>query len=187
MSTIFRAASASGTLLDHGVLVNVTGIARQDHQRGDFTAGPGGWERFSIQLDDNTQCMLYFIHNANNQLVQTVGTRVNANGTTTNLAPNTISSTPLGSWTSPHTGIVHQQKWAINVPGGTLTITPQLADQELYNPLIPQGSYWEGTSTVTGTLNGADITGKAYAELTPSITLPTRGSVWQGILDALDL
>lgn len=33
------------------------------------------------------------------------------------------------------------------------------------------------TSTVTGTISGANITGKAYAELTPSITLPTRGSV----------
>ncbi|WP_308301207.1 lipocalin family protein [Frankia sp. Mgl5] len=178
---------ASGTLLDHGVPVNVTGTAWQDHQWGDFTAGPGGWEWFSIQLDDNTQYMLYFIHNANNQLVETVGTRVNADGTTTNLAPGTISSTPLGSWTSPHTGITYQQKWSINVPGGSLTITPQLADQELYNPLVPQGSYWEGTSTVTGTINGANITGKAYAELTPSITLPTRGSVWQGILDALNL
>lgn len=177
--------AARGRLFDHGVLVNVTGIAWQDHQWGDFTAGPGGWEWFSIQLSNNTQYMLYFIHDADNRLVETVGTRVNADGTTTNLT--SVSRTPLGSWTSPHTGITYQQNWSIGVPGGTLTVTAQLADQELWNPLVPQGSYWEGSSTVTGTVNGQAVTGKAYAELTPHIELPTRGSVWDGIRAALNL
>lgn len=177
--------TARGLLFDHGVPVNVTGIAWQDHQWGDFTAGPGGWEWFSIQLADNTQYMLYFIHDAENRLVETVGTRVNADGTTTGLPPGSVSRTPLGSWTSPHTGITYQQNWAIGVPGGTLTLTAQLADQELSNPLVPQGSYWEGSTSVAGTVDGRAVTGKAYAELTPFIELPTRGSVWDGILKAL--
>jgi predicted secreted hydrolase len=163
--------NVTGTLFDHGVLVFVTGIAWQDHQWGDFN-GVGGWEWFSIQLPNNTQYMLYFINDASEQIVQKVGTLVNADGTTVNLDPNSISMTPLGTWTSPHTGITFHQNWTVTVPGGTLTVTPQIIDQELYSSLMPTGSYWEGTCTVTGTINGQAVTAQGYTEITPTFTLP---------------
>jgi predicted secreted hydrolase len=177
----------SGTLWDHAVPVTVTGTAWQDHQWGDFTAGPGGWVWFSVQLTNNTQYMLYFIHDSTGRITQVVGTRVNADGTTTNLDPSALAFTPQGSWTSPHTGVTYQEGWNITVPGGALTVTPLQADQELYSSIVPQGAYWEGDSSVTGAVNGDTVTGQAYAEQTPSITLPTRGAVWSGILTALGL
>src|SRR5262249_35010006 len=102
-----------------------------------------------------------------------VGTRVNAGGSTTNLDSTTISRTPIGSWTSPDTGAVYPASWTVTVPGGTLTITPELADQELFIPGIPASSYWEGASTVTGTIDGLAVAGKSYAELTPVHIMPT--------------
>ncbi|MBL7488541.1 carotenoid 1,2-hydratase [Frankia sp. AgB1.9] len=181
---------AKGTLFDHGLLVNVTGIAWQDHQWGQFAPGTGGWDWYSIQLSNNTQYMLYFIKDANQQIVQTVGTLVHADGSTTNLDPTLISETALGTWTSPHTGHVFDQKWKVNLPGGSLTITPQLADQELYVPVVANsttGSYWEGSSNVTGTIDGQAVTGQSYVELTPTFAMFTKGFIFDAIKQALGL
>jgi predicted secreted hydrolase len=157
---------ASGTLWDHGIPVFVSGTAWQDHQWGNFQ-GTGGWSWLSLQLDNNTQYMIYMLKDANGNLVNQVGTKVNADGTTVNIAPSDIHVTPLGTWTSPTTGITYEQNWQVSVPGGNYTVTVQRANQELTVPIVNTG-YWEGTSTVTGT-----TTGKAYAEVTPpSYTLP---------------
>jgi predicted secreted hydrolase len=161
---------ASGTIIDHGLPVTVTGIGWQDHQWGDF-AGSGGWTWFSTQLSNGTQYMLYFLHDASGNIVQKVGTLVNADGSTVNLDPSEITDTPLGTWTSPTTGITYPQNWQITVPGGQFTVTALEANQELSVPFVNTG-YWEGDSSVAGTINGAAITGQAYAEITPTYTLP---------------
>jgi predicted secreted hydrolase len=118
------------------------------------------------------------------------GTLVHADGSTTNLDPTAISETALGSWTSPHTGHVFDQKWKVNLPGGSLTITPQLADQELYVPVVANsttGSYWEGSSNVTGTIDGQAVTGQSYVELTPTFAMFTKGFIFDALKQALGL
>jgi predicted secreted hydrolase len=161
---------ASGTVIDHGVPVKVTGIAWQDHQWGNF-AGTGGWTWFSVQLSNGTQYMLYYLTDDSGAIVNKVGTLVNANGSTVNLDPTQMTDTPLGTWTSPSTGITYPQNWTLSVPGGELTVKALEANQELSIPLVGQG-YWEGDSSVTGTVNGASVTGQSYAEITPTYTLP---------------
>jgi predicted secreted hydrolase len=165
---------ASGTLMDHGVPVKVTGSAWEDHQWGNFSTGTGGWTWFSVQLANDTQYMLYFIHDANGNLVQIVGTKVNPDGSTVNLDPSQISETPLGSWTSPTTHVTYPQNWLVKVPGGEFTVLAQQADQEP-TALTPAGTYtgyWEGTSTVTGAVNGVPAIGQAYVEITPNFSYP---------------
>jgi predicted secreted hydrolase len=161
---------ASGTLIDHGIPITVTGIGWQDHQWGNFT-GTGGWTWFSVQLANGTQYMLYFLHDASGNIVQKAGTLVNADGSTVSLAPSAMTDTPLGTWTSPNTGITYPQNWVVTVPGGSLNVTALEANQELYVPFVGTG-YWEGDSSVTGTINGASVTGQGYAEITPTYTLP---------------
>lgn len=164
----------SGTVMDHGVAVKVTGIAWQDHQWGDFGTQAGGWTWFSIQLADDTQYMLYFIRDANGNLAQAVGTEVKSDGSYVNLPPSAISQTPLGSWTSPVTHTTYPQNWLVSVPGRMLTVLAQQADQEL-TTLTPAGTptgYWEGTSTVFGEVNGLPVGGLSYAEITPTAVLP---------------
>jgi len=168
--------NVTGTLIDHGVLVFVTGIGWNDRQWGDFLLeafnGTGSWDWFPIQLTNNTQYMLYFIKDPSGHIMQKIGTFINADGKATNIDPNSISKTPLGTWTSPHTGVTYEQNWIANVPGGTLKITTQIVDQELCSPLIPQFSYYEGACTVSGTINGQDVTGYAYAEVMHTMTWP---------------
>jgi predicted secreted hydrolase len=161
---------ASGLILDHGVPVTVTGIAWQDHQWGNFN-GTGGWTWFSMQLGNGTQYMLYFLHDGSGNLVEKLGTLVNADGSTVNIDPSQMSQVPLGSWTNPATGNTYPQNWLVTVPGGQLTVTVDEANQELSVPLLNSG-YYEGDSAVSGTIGGRPVTGQAYAEVTPSFTAP---------------
>jgi predicted secreted hydrolase len=159
---------ASGTIIDHGVPVKVTGQSWMDHQWGAFNLQSGaGWDWYSVQLTNGKQYMLYFIRDTNGVIVETLGTLVDQIGRTTNLDSSKISATALGHWTSPATGIVYSSGWKVTVPGGTLTITPKLVDQEL-NLLDTQGvAYWEGASTVTGSISGSPVTGVGYTEINP--------------------
>jgi predicted secreted hydrolase len=164
----------TGTVIDHGVPVSVTGTGWQDHQWGDFT-GPGGWTWFALQLSNGTQYMLYFITDPDGTLAQVVATLVNANGTTEAIAPDEVSQTPLGSWTSPSTGITYPQNWQVTVPGGQLTVTALLPDQEVTNLSVQD--YWEGDSSVTGTIGGQPVTGQSYVEVQPTFTVPQPGDI----------
>ncbi|HSV39985.1 MAG TPA: lipocalin family protein [Nocardioidaceae bacterium] len=158
--------NVGGTVWDHGVKVTVTGgEAWMDHQwfDGGTTAG---WDWYSIQLDNGVDYMVFLVRGPNGQYSEKFGTRVAANGAATELTPSQLTMTPLGSWTSPRSGRVYSSGWQVNVPGGTFTITPKLLDQES-NLAIPDLDYWEGASSVTGTLNGVAVTGKSYTEITP--------------------
>ena len=165
----------SGTVIDHGVPVAVTGLAWQDHQWGDFTAGPGGWTWFALQLSNHTQYMLYFLRDASGNPVQTVATQVNADGTYQAVPPGEVSETPLGSWTSPSTGITYEQNWRVTLPGGQLTITALEPNQEVTN--ISVQDYWEGDSAVTGTIGGQPVTGQSYVEVQPTFSVPQPGDI----------
>jgi predicted secreted hydrolase len=52
-----------------------------------------------------------------------------------------------------------------------MTVKSLLANQELTVPIVDSG-YWEGDSSITGTVNGSAVTGQGYTEITPSYTLP---------------
>jgi predicted secreted hydrolase len=106
--------------------------------------------------------MLYFLMDANRNIVQKVGTLVHPDGSTVNLDPNAMTLTPLGTWTSPVTGTTYTQNWQVTVPGGTL-----VKNQELYIPGVQGSAYWEGDSSITGNANGVPVTGVAYVELPP--------------------
>ena len=52
-----------------------------------------------------------------------------------------------------------------------VTVTPELADQELNTVESTGVIYWEGANAVVGTLGGRPITGRSYVELTGYATL----------------
>jgi predicted secreted hydrolase len=157
----------SGVVTDYGVPVKVIGTAWFDHQWGNFLPNVAGWDWFSVQLINGTQYMVYLIKDGNGQIVQKVGTLVNADGSTQALDPDSLSEVVLGSWTSPASGVTYSSGWQLKVPGGQLTILPQLKDQELRVVVSPAGTYWEGATTVIGAINGRPVIGQGYTELTP--------------------
>lgn len=142
----------------------VQGIAWMDHQWGNFvTAAVGGWDWYSLQLDDNTELMLYVLRSPSGSTTGVYGSHVLADGSVEDLGGAPVTSVATGQWRSPHTGAVYPSGWQLTLADGSkLTLGPQLVDQELYFPEL-QGAlaYWEGAVSVSG-----DHSGVGYVELT---------------------
>jgi predicted secreted hydrolase len=152
-----------------GDQVPVSGIAWMDHQWGNFVvASAGGWDWYSLQLDDHTELMLYVLRSAAGDTTGVYGSQVLADGSVRDLPVGSVLAESTGSWTSPHTGGVYPSGWLLSLPDGErLDVRPQLEDQELWFPGsastdgIGAMAYWEGAVSVTG-----DRTGVGYVELT---------------------
>ncbi|MEO5874627.1 MAG: lipocalin-like domain-containing protein [Streptosporangiaceae bacterium] len=154
----------SGTIVDHGRKIKVTGQSWFDHQWGDFTPTVAGWDWFSVQLSNHTEYMVYVFRDSLGKAVHAIGTVVRANGTTVAIPRRRMGLKRLGTWTSPATRHTYASGWRLRVPGGHLIITPRLRDQELASSL---GKYWEGACAVRGVINGEQVRGLGYTELLP--------------------
>lgn len=160
--------TTTGTIVDHGVKLKVTGTSWMDHQWGPIALeGGGGWDWFSMQLSNGQQYMLFFIRNKQGKIVETAGTRVADGGKDiTYLSAASAGEKATGSWTSPATHIKYGSGWQVTVPGGQLTVSPDLRDQEVV--LRDYGLlFWEGDVAIKGTIGGATVSGDGYTELLP--------------------
>jgi predicted secreted hydrolase len=158
--------SASGTLITPDGAENaVSGIAWMDHQWGNFVVtGRGGWDWYSLQLDDDTELMLYVLRDGSGATTAVYGSQVAADGHVSDLPPRAVQAEATGTWTSPHTGAEYPSGWLLTLPDSRrLVLTPQLQDQELYFPGEAGAAlaYWEGAVTISG-----DTSGVGYVELT---------------------
>lgn len=145
--------------------LSVTGQAWSDHQWGDFNlSGYAGWDWFSVQFDDDTELMLYFIRSPEGRYLTQAGSFITRSGRTLPLSRNDITLEPLGeTWTSARTGAVYPVRWRVQVPkhGIDVTVTPTFPEQELDTRATTGIVYWEGAVRVAGSR-----TGVGYVELT---------------------
>ncbi|MEP9391987.1 carotenoid 1,2-hydratase [Gordonia sp. VNK1] len=162
-----------GTLIDHGVPVKITGNSWYDHEWA--TGAPGtdgtGWSWFGVSLDNNVQYNLSFFQAPSGEVQKVIAVRT-ADGHYAPVPADQVSMQPIGAWRSPHTGYTYPTSWRITLPGGAITLTPKIQDSELSGG-VGHKFYYEGPTTVTGTLDGAPATGNAYAEMNP------RGVNWR--------
>ncbi|MCC6176871.1 MAG: carotenoid 1,2-hydratase [Chloroflexi bacterium] len=165
-----------GTLVDHGEQIPVTGLAWFDKQWGNFLVMGGGWDWFSLQLDDGSDVMLNLIKDAEGVIRIAYGTYVSPNGDAHHIGGDRFEVSVLDHWTSPHTGATYPAGWHAQVrdPAIDLTIQPVLPDQELDTRGTTNVIYWEGENTASGTLNGQPVTGRGYVELVGYGSAPPR-------------
>lgn len=173
----------SGTLFVGGQAKEVKdGNIWFDHQWGNFISLGGGWDWFSLYLDDNTEMMIYYLRDDKGNLFDVFGSYIPAcNGAcdlggdkparSIDMHRTDFTITPTGQWTSPHNGGVYPSGWNVtiqakNVPALDLKISPDVLDQELDTHKTTGNTYWEGASQVSGTKSGQPIKGQAYVELT---------------------
>lgn len=173
----------SGTLTVEGQAKTIKdGVAWFDHQWGEFVPLAGGWDWFSLHLDDNTELMLYFLRDDNNKIVDAFGSYAlacNGNCNPASSTPaksvdmrlNDFTITPTAQWTSPATGGVYPSGWNIEVkaqgvPNLKLSVKPVIPEQELDTRRTTGVIYWEGACDVSGTKDGQPLTGQSYVELT---------------------
>jgi predicted secreted hydrolase len=154
----------AGTVTDHGQPLTVSGLAWMDHQWGNFISN-GGWDWYSIQLDDNSEVMLFFLRDAFGKPTINYGTYVAPDGTAATLPSSDFSRQALGSWRSSESGVTYPSGWRVTAGDATLTLTPTLKDQELRTTQSTGLNYWEGDVTVSGAKGGRPVGGQGYVEL----------------------
>ena len=159
----------AGTITVDGAPLAVTGSSWFDHQWGDFIAiGDGGWDWFALNLSDGSDLMLSFVRDAAGGYPLVYGTWVTTDGRVRHLDASEINLTSTGTWLSPTTGTLWPSGWSLEIERLHLavTITPEVANQELDTRASTGVVYWEGASAVVGTRGRRAITGQAYVELT---------------------
>lgn len=178
----------SGTLvLPSGFEEDVEGYAWIDHQWGDFLSlrDTVTWEWFSIQLDDTSDIMVADAW-LNGELQESSLGGLNLYKPDCSLELfKDYTITQERFWPDPGSPKIFATQWTITVPAAIsvrgeepsqplnyieLTVTADYEDQVF--PLSPgwifTPRFWEGSCSVSGTIGGRPVSGKAYAELTHS-------------------
>lgn len=163
--------SLSGTLLDHQQALQVTGTAWMDHQWGNFLAlGGGGWDWYSVQLNNQTELMLYVIRDATGKIISTYVGSISADARYTTLPASSLTIQVLDHWTSAQTGITYPSGWQVDINDpqlqASLNLQPELKNQELVVTKSTGNIYWEGAVKVQGSEGREAIQGEGYVELT---------------------
>jgi predicted secreted hydrolase len=149
----------------------VRGLSWMDHEFGSNQLGQDqvGWDWFSIQLDSNSELMLYLMRRKDGTVdPHSSGTLVNANGSTKHLRLKDYRVEVLAHWKSPASGANYPMRWKVTVPSETmeLEILPRFPQQELVTNRSTRVTYWEGAAKITGTVRGKPISGEGYVEMT---------------------
>ena len=162
---------ATGSLSWEGRKFEVNGLAWMDHEFGsnqlrDYQVG---WDWFSVQLDNQTELMIYIIRHRNGQADPTSsGTLVYSNGISEYLPLDSFKVEALGFWRSKNSGTTYPSEWRLKIPGRQLELklTPTVKDQELTTKKSTLVNYWEGSVRVSGAFEGKSVKGRGYVELT---------------------
>jgi predicted secreted hydrolase len=168
----FTRLLTNGSIELNGKTYAVEGTSWMDHEF--FSHGldesESGWDWLSLQLDDNTELMLYRLRHKDGRVDPfSSGTYVDANGKSTYLSLNDFSMAPEGeTYISPVTHAVYPVAWRVSVPslGLDLHLKTPLRSQELAIANNAGLAYWEGAITIRGTRQGAPATGVGYLEMT---------------------
>lgn len=162
----FTRMNVSGQTSADGRVEKFTGSAWMDREYGIW--GPGNWDWFSIQFDDDTELMIYqFSGEAEELAGASTGTFVDRDGACKYLERKDYEIEVLSTWTSEKTGAEYPSSWKVSVEslGIDIEISSLIADQELDTRGTTMIVYWEGACKVTGSKDGGSIGGKAYVEL----------------------
>lgn len=160
-----------GTLRVAGRLEAVHGTSWMDHEffSSDLDTTLVGWDWFSLQLDDDSEIMLYRLRRSGGLgSGWTSGTYVTPAGSSLSLRAQDFGIDATARWTSPATRITYPSAWSVRLPelGLDLVVRPTVPDQELDTRGTTGVIYWEGSVAVTGTRRGRPVRGVGYVELT---------------------
>ncbi|HEX2061612.1 MAG TPA: lipocalin-like domain-containing protein [Thermoanaerobaculia bacterium] len=158
---------ASGTI--NGERAN--GQAWMDHEFGSsaLRENQQGWDWFSIQLDNDSEVMLYIIRKTDGTPdVTSSGSLITSDGRVIHIRREQMRITPLAKWTSKQSGATYPMGWRVELPrfGVMLTLRPLMREQELVTHGSTRVTYWEGAVDVTGSFAGVAVRGDGYVEMT---------------------
>ena len=149
----------------------VEGLSWMDHEfsSSQLTESQVGWDWFSVQLANNYELMLYHMRHKDGSIdPHSSGALIRPDGTSVHLRRDDVQVQSHSQWKSPKSGAVYPQRWTLRIPTADLTLhlEPVLAEQELVTDNSTRVTYWEGSVTVSGSMQGQAIDGVGYVELT---------------------
>jgi len=162
----FTRLSVSGALELEGVRRVVVGTAWMDHEwfTNQLAPNQAGWDWFSIQLDNDTELMLFQLRRTDGSIdPYSAGTFIDRDGHATHLKRADFDLQPIEFWRSPKIGARYPVRWRIAVHTLKLTLdcAATLPDQELVAADAGGTNYWEGAVTYSGPFPGV-----GYLEMT---------------------
>jgi predicted secreted hydrolase len=123
-------------------------------------ADQGGWDWFSLQLDDGSELMYYQLRTLQGAAhAASAGSFTDAAGQQQTLAAEDVRLAPLQEWTSP-SGTSYTTRWSLEWQGRRVLVAAIVQEQWM-NLSLP---YWEGAVEVLDPQNGA-LLGRGYLEM----------------------
>jgi predicted secreted hydrolase len=168
----FTRLLSSGTIELNGKTFDVTGTAWTDHEffTNALGANEAGWDWLSLQLDDQSEVMLYRLrHEDGSADPYSSGTYVDRDGKATHLKAGDFQLAPQGEvWRSRWSGATYPVAWNVAIPtlGLELSVRTSLTRQEITGKAKRSPSYWEGAVAVSGRRSGRAMAGVGYLEMT---------------------
>ena len=167
----FSRLKATGSLDLDGRTVAVEGTAWMDHE---FSSAPleknlTGWDWFGIQMDDETELMIYLLRKKDNDYSDaSSGTFIKRSGESHHLDKDDFQVEVLDHWKSERSRAIYPSRWRIRVfpMGLDLTVVANMADQELTTLRTTRVTYWEGSVSVKGSRTDRSVDGVGYVEMT---------------------
>lgn len=150
-----------------GEELQVSGLSWMDHEFSSSALGQDqiGWDWFSLQLDNDTEIMLFTLRNEDGSIDRfSTATIILPNGQTQLFNFEEFEVVVHNQWTSPTTGAVYPAGWKIKIPSIdlTLNVRPLIPNQELVVSYV----YWEGAVFSEGRIGDVPVRGYGYVELT---------------------
>ncbi|HLK47996.1 MAG TPA: lipocalin-like domain-containing protein [Bryobacteraceae bacterium] len=145
---------------------SVAGTAWMDHEwfTHQLESFQAGWDWFSIQLNNNTEFMLFQLRHLDGSIdPYSAGTYIDGHGRATHLKRDDFRLQPLEFWISPATRARYPVRWRITIPSLQVALECAAAapGQELAAEDAASPPYWEGAVTYAGTAAGV-----GYLEMT---------------------
>lgn len=161
----------AGTLTLDGNAIEVHGLSWMDHEFGTsfLEGGQLGWNWFALQLDDETELMLYeFRRSDGKRDAHSSGSLIGQLGRRAPLRPPDFTMVPIERWTSPQSRATYPVGWTLSIPSQDLDLRLRAAvpQQELVTARSAGVTYWEGAVLVEGTRGGRPVRGRGYLEMT---------------------
>lgn len=155
--------NSSGTISIAGNRYEVEGVSWLDREWSTsvLERGATGWDWFALQLEDQTELMVFQIRTQNGSISPfSAGVFIAADSTTKKLRKSDFKIHNTSFWRSPQTDIIYPSGWDITIPSLdlSLSVTPMLPSQEHRHSF----RYWEGAVKVSS----QHTNGFGYVELT---------------------
>ena len=158
--------ATEGTIEIDGTRHEVSGNSWLDREWSTSTLNEeqGGWDWFSIQLNDNTEIVYFQLRYKDGSVYPyNEGLIVNGDSSTVKLGTGDIVLTVLDTWKSS-TGVTYPLKWQAEVVpmGKTFIVEAAFNQQEL----DLSTRYWEGAVNIYDLQDTNTIIGTGYLEMT---------------------